>query len=87
MIDDVDAAVVNNDFAGLAGLGKKQTIFIEPLNKDSEQWINIICARTSERNQKIYHEIVKAYQSDKTKQLYHKYYGDKQIAAWDVKLK
>ena len=87
MIDDVDVAVVNNDFAGPAGLGKKQTIFIEPLNKDSEQWINIICARTSERNQKIYHEIVKAYQSDKTKQLYHKYYGDKQIAAWDVKLK
>lgn len=87
MIEDVDAAVVNNDFAGPAGLGKKQTIFVEPLNKDSKQWINIICARSTEKNQRIYHEIVKAYQSKKTKQLYRKFYDDKQIAAWDVKLK
>ena len=36
VIDDVDAAVVNNDFAGPAHLGDKQTIFVEPLNKDSE---------------------------------------------------
>ncbi|MCT7872094.1 MAG: lipoprotein, partial [Lactobacillus crispatus] len=84
---DVDAAVVNNDFAGPAHLGDKQTIFVEPLNKDSEQWINIICARTKDKNKKIYQEIVKAYQTKKTKQIYKKYYGNKQIAAWDVKLK
>lgn len=87
VIDDVDAAVVNNDFAGPAHLGDKQTIFVEPLNKDSEQWINIICARTKDKNKKIYQEIVKAYQTKKTKQIYKKYYGNKQIAAWDVKLK
>ncbi|WP_308555401.1 lipoprotein [uncultured Lactobacillus sp.] len=87
VINDVDAAVVNNDFAGPAGLGDKQTIYVEPLNKDSEQWINIICARTKDKNKKIYREIVKAYQTKKTKQIYKKYYGNKQIAAWDVKLK
>ena len=48
---------------------------------------NLILQSASEKDQKIYHEIVKVYQSDKTKQLYHKYYGNKQIAAWDVKLK
>ena len=85
VIDDVDAAVVNNDFAGPAHLGDKQTIFVEPLNKDSEQWINIICART--KNKKIYQEVVKAYQTKKTKKIYKRYYGNKQIAAWDVKLK
>lgn len=87
VIDDVDAAVVNNDFAGPAHLGDKQTIFVEPLNKDSEQWINIICARTKDKNKKIYQEVVKAYQTKKTKKIYKRYYGNKQIAAWDVKLK
>lgn len=87
VINDVDAAVVNNDFAGPAGLGDKQTIYIEPINKDSEQWINILCARTKDKNNKLYREIVKAYQTKKTQQIYKKYYGNKQIAAWDVKLK
>ena len=87
VINDVDAAVVNNDFAAPAGLGDKQTIFVEPLNKDSKQWINIICARTKDKNKKIYREIVKTYQTKKTKQIYKKYYGNKQIAAWDVTLK
>ena len=73
VIDDVDAAVVNNDFAGPAHLGDKQTIFVEPLNKDSEQWINIICARTKDKNKKIYQEIVKAYQTKKTKQIQVQY--------------
>ena len=44
VINSVDASVVNNDYAGPAGLGDKQTIYVEPVNKDSKQWINIICA-------------------------------------------
>ena len=87
VITDVDAAVVNNAFAQPAGLGDKDTIYVEPVNKDSEQWINIIVARTGEKNKKVYKEVVKAYQSQATKDLYKKYYGNKQIAAWDVKLK
>lgn len=87
VVNDVDAAVVNNDFAGPAGLGDKQTMFVEPLNKDSRQWINIICARTKDRHKKLYGEIVKAYQTNKTKRIYKKYYGNKQIAAWDVHFK
>lgn len=87
VVNDVDAAVVNNDFASPAGLGDKQTMFVEPLNKDSRQWINIICARTKDRHKKLYHEIVKAYQTNKTKRIYKKYYGNKQIAAWDVHFK
>lgn len=85
-IDDVDAAVVNNDFSGPAGLGDKQTIFVEPLNKDSKQWVNIICARTKDKNKKLYQEVVKAYQTKETEKLYKKYYGNKQIPAWNKKL-
>ncbi|MDF7639033.1 MetQ/NlpA family ABC transporter substrate-binding protein [Lactobacillus sp. ESL0791] len=87
VINSVDAAVVNNDFSGPAGLGDKQTIYVEPINKDSEQWINIICVKKGQENNKDYQAIVKSYQTAETKKLYKKFYGTKQEAAWDVKLK
>ncbi|MDF7672514.1 MetQ/NlpA family ABC transporter substrate-binding protein [Lactobacillus sp. ESL0701] len=87
VINSVDAAVVNNDFSGPAGLGKKQTIFVEPVNKDSQQWIDIICAKKGQTNNKDYQDVVKAYQTQETKKLYKKYYGDMEIAAWDIALK
>lgn len=85
VIDSVDAAVVNNDFARPAGLGKKQTIFVEPVNKDSLKWVNIICARKGEEKKKDYLAVVKAYQTEETKRLDKKYYGDMQKTAWDIK--
>ncbi|WP_310652896.1 MetQ/NlpA family ABC transporter substrate-binding protein, partial [Lactobacillus jensenii] len=36
IIKSVDAAVVNNYYAAPAVLGDKQTIYVEPVNKDSE---------------------------------------------------
>lgn len=87
VLSSVDAAVVNNDYAGPAGLTDKQTIYIEPVNKDSKQWINIISAKTSEKNNKTYQDVVKAYQTETTKKLYKKLYGKKQLAVWDVTLK
>lgn len=86
VLKSVDASVVNNDFANPAGLGDKQTIYTEPINKDSEQWINIIVSTKKNRNKKAYKDVVKAYQTATTKKLYKKYYGSKQIAAWDTKL-
>lgn len=87
VLSSVDAAVVNNDYAGPAGLTDKQTIYIEPINQDSREWINIICVKKGNQNKKIYQDVVKAYQTTETKKLYQKYYGKSQIAAWDVKLK
>lgn len=87
VLSSVDAAVVNNDYAGPAGLTDKQTIYIEPINKDSEQWINFIATTKSEKNNKLYKDVVKAYQTETTKKLYKKFYGNSQLAAWDVKLK
>ena len=45
VLDDVDASIINNTYVQAAHLGDKETIYIETLNKDSEQWINIIVAR------------------------------------------
>ncbi|WP_281828187.1 MULTISPECIES: MetQ/NlpA family ABC transporter substrate-binding protein [Lactobacillus] len=87
VLSSVDAAVVNNDYASAAGLTDKQAIYIEPINKDSKQWINIICCKKGQQNKKIYQEVVKAYQTAETKKLVKKYYGNTEIAAWEVKLK
>lgn len=87
VISSVDATIVNNDFVEPAGLTAKETIYTEPLNKDSEKWINVIAAKKGTQHKKIYREVVKAYQTAKTKRLFRKYFGKSQIPAWDTALK
>lgn len=82
-LDDVDAAVVNTNYAQAAGLNYKKAIFVEPLNKDSAQWVNIIAVKKQNKNNKAYKDVVKAYQTEKTKHLIKKYYGSSELPAWD----
>jgi D-methionine transport system substrate-binding protein len=87
-LDDVGAAVINNNYATTAGLTNDDSIFTEPVNQDSHQWINVIAARKADKNKKILKEFVKAYQSQATKDAYEKAYPDgSTITAWDIKLK
>lgn len=86
-LNDVDAAVVNNTYAILAKLGDKQTIYTEPLNKDSEQWINVIVANKKDKDNEAYKAVVKSYQTDAVKKLIHKAYGNSEVTAWNLKLK
>ena len=87
VINNVAASVVNNTYAGPAHLGPKQIIFSSSLSKDDLQWINIIVARKEDKNNPVYKDVVKAFQTEKTKKLLKKLYGDNQQAAWGVKLK
>lgn len=87
VIDDVDASIINNTYVQAAHLGDKETIYTEPLNKDSEQWINIIVARKEDKNNKVYKDVVKAFQTEETKRLTKKLYGNTQVPAWGIKLK
>lgn len=87
VLSSADAAIVNNDYAGPAGLTDKQVIYQEPLNKDSQQWINIIAVRTADKNKQVYRDILRCYQTAAVKRLLHKYYGNKQLPAWDIGLK
>lgn len=66
-LDSITAAVINDDFATTAKLTVEESIYTEPVNKDSEQWINIIVANKKDANNKIYKEVVKAYQTEATK--------------------
>lgn len=87
VIDDVDASIVNNTYATPAKLGDKETIYVEPLNKDSQQWINLIAVDKKNKNNKIYKEVVKAFQTEQTKKLVKKLYGNTEVTAWGLKLK
>lgn len=60
-LDDVDLAVVNNNYASQAGLTAKDGIFVE--DKDSP-YVNIIVARDDNKDSKAIQDFVKAYQSD-----------------------
>lgn len=86
-LNDVDAAVVNNTYVIPAKLGDKQTIYTEPLNKDSEQWINVIVANKKDKDNEAYKAVVKSYQTDAVKKLIHKAYGNSEVTAWNLKLK
>ena len=87
MIKSVDAAVVNNDFAGPAGLTDKDALYIEPVNKDSEEWINIIAAKKNNSKKELYQDVVKSYQTKQVAQLLKKFYGRATIPAWNLKIK
>lgn len=87
VIDDVDASIINNTYVQAAHLGDKETIYIEPLNKDSEKWINVIVARKDDKNNKVYREVIKSFQTEKTKKLIQKLYGKTELPAWGIELK
>ena len=86
-LDDVAAAVVNTNYATAAKLKDSEILYTEPVNQDSKQWINIIVANKKDKNKQVYKDVVKSFQTTEVKQLIKKYYGDKELAAWDLKLK
>lgn len=86
-LKSAQAAVINDSTASDAKLDETKAIFVEPVNEASKQWINIIAADKKDANNKTYKEIVKLYQTQKTKDLLKKYFGDTEIPAWDIKLK
>lgn len=86
-LDSVDAAVVNTNYAVAAKLSIKKSIFTEPVNKDSAQWINLIAARKKDRNKEDYKDVVKAYQTEKVKKVINEQYNGLEKPAWDIKLK
>lgn len=85
-LSSVAAAVVNNDTATDAKLDPQSAIFVEPVNKASEQWINVIAANPKNNSNPNFKKIIKIYQTQETKDLFKKYYPV-EIPAWDVTLK
>lgn len=86
-LPDVAASYVNGNFAQNAGLDPNKAIFVEPIDKVSEKWINVIAANKTDKNNKTYEKYVKAFQTKENKDLINKLYGKTEVSAWDIKLK
>ncbi|AFT81270.1 MetQ/NlpA family ABC transporter substrate-binding protein [Leuconostoc carnosum] len=83
-LSDVEGAVVNGTYADTAGLDYKKAIYVEPINKDSHQWVNIIAANKKDKDKAILKNVVKAYQTKATKDTIQKEYKGVELAAWDT---
>lgn len=86
-LKSVQGAVINTNYAQEAKLKISSALYVEPVNKTSEKWINIIVANKKDANKKIYKQVVKAYQTKATKHYLKKHWGEAELPAWDIKLK
>lgn len=87
VLGDVSASTVNSGFALAANLNPKKAIFSEKLDKDAEQYVNVIAARKDNAQSKNVKNLVKAFQSETTKKEIEKIYGENEVPAWNLKFK
>ncbi|MFT8939443.1 MetQ/NlpA family ABC transporter substrate-binding protein, partial [Leuconostoc falkenbergense] len=78
-------AVINTNYAISAKLDIDSAIYVEGLNKDSEQYFNFIAANKKDKNNETYKKVVKSLQTAETKRLVKKFYGTAEITVWDYK--
>lgn len=86
---DVSAAVINCGYAVDSGLDPiKDPIYkdkIDLTNKEQQPYINIIVARTKDKDSETYKKIVAAYHQDNVAQAIKAVYKGAAIPAWDEK--
>lgn len=78
-LDDVELAVVNNNYAGQVGLTAQDGIFVE--SKDSP-YVNIIVARKDNAQSQAIQNFVKAYQTDEVEAEAKKQFKDGVVKGW-----
>lgn len=79
-LDDVDLAVVNNNYAGQVGLNAgEHGVFVE--DKDSP-YVNIIVARTDNKDSQEVQNFIKAYQSDEVEAEAKNQFKDGVVKGW-----
>ncbi len=79
-IDDLDAAVVNNDWAAKAGLKKEEAIGWE--SKDNNPYNNFIAVRTDDLEKDWVKKLVASFQTDAVKAELDRAYHGTAIPAW-----
>lgn len=77
-----DAAVINGNFAHDAKLADKNILLTQNLKKNISPYVNLIAARKTDANKKVYKEIVKVYHTKATKDEIKKLFGNSQYPAW-----
>ena len=84
LLPDVACAVINCNFALSFGLNPSQDAIFQdnPTNYSGNGYINIIVARTEDKDDEILKKIVNAYQSDEVKEIYANDFKGALIAVW-----
>lgn len=82
VLEDVAVSIINNGVAARAGLNPKDDpIYLEDAdNKDVAPYINVIAAKTEDKDNKTYKKIVKLYHSDLAKEALKEDTKDGEIA-------
>lgn len=85
-LNDVNAAIINCGYAVDAGLDLKDDVIfadkVDISNDDYKPYINIIVARTKDKDTELYKKIVKAYNSDEVKDAIKEVYKGAALPAW-----
>ncbi|KXT75231.1 MetQ/NlpA family ABC transporter substrate-binding protein [Streptococcus sp. DD12] len=84
-LTSVDAAVINNSYATEAGVDYKTSLFTEPKDDNSDQWINIIAAqkdwKKSDKADAI-KKLIAAYHKDNVKKVVEETNGGVDQPVW-----
>lgn len=79
VLPDLDAAVINTNYATTAGLLLKNALFVE--NRDSP-YANVIAVREGDEKEEKYQRLIKALHSDAVKAEAKRLFDDSAIPAW-----
>lgn len=84
-LSSVDASIINGNYVVAANLQpKKDSLYLEPVNKKAKPYVNIIAVQAKDKNNPTYKKVVDAYQTEATKQAIQKTYKGSQVAAWPI---
>lgn len=82
-LQDVAVSVINSGMAVDAGfVPKEDAIFLEPVDEQSDPYVNIIVARAEDADNELYQSIVDAYQSDDTIEVIEETSKGSSVPAW-----
>lgn len=84
LLPDVAAAIINGAFSLDAGLSpKKDAIFHDdPAIYTDNTYVNVIAARTEDKDNELYKEIVDAYHSDRTADIFENEFDGLYVPGW-----
>lgn len=83
LLPDVTAAVINGNYALDYGIDPSKDAIFEESMYDDDSYFCLIAARTDEVDKEEYQKIVKAFQSEKTKQIFQDEFKGFFVPAWE----
>lgn len=83
-LQDVKASIINSGMAVDYGfVPTEDSIFLEPVNDDSDPYINIIVARTEDADNEVYQKVIEAFQADDTIEIIEETSKGSSIPVWN----